>query len=168
MKKLTMILILIACIGCDQGTKYAAKYFLGGRPTLSYIGDILRLNYTENRGAFLGLGAGLPENIRQGLLIVMVSIFLFGFFLFLILNRSINLLAVSGSTLIIGGGAGNLVDRLKHQGAVIDFMSIGLGPIRTGIFNIADLAIMVGVFLFTLFIIQRSRLKGRGRIRESR
>ena len=151
MKKLSMLFILLfVCVGCDQGTKYTAKHFLEGRQTLSYMGDIFRLSYTENSGAFLSLGAGLPENIRLTLFVVLVSILLTGFLFFVIRNKELNLLTVSSSALIIGGGLGNLMDRIINQGAVIDFMNIGIGSIRTGIFNGADLAILAGIFIFAV------------------
>ena len=94
MKKLaTLFILLFLCVGCDQGTKYAAKHFLEGRQTLSYLGDFFRLSYTENSGAFLSLGAGLPENIRQAIFVVLVSIFLVGFLFFVIRNKEINIIS---------------------------------------------------------------------------
>ena len=129
MKKLaTLFILLFLCVGCDQGTKYAAKQFLEGRQTLSYMGDFFRLSYTENSGAFLSLGAGLPENIRQKIFVVFVSICLVGFLFFVIRNKELNILMVSSSALIIGGGLGNLIDRIINRGAVIDFMNIGYRP----------------------------------------
>ena len=152
MKRLTMIfLLLFVCVGCDQSTKYTAKHFLEGQQTLSYMGDFFRLSYTENTGAFLSLGAGMPEKLRYAILVVVVSIFLVGFLLFVIRSKKLNSLAVSSSVLIIGGGLGNLIDRIINKGSVIDFMNIGIGPIRTGIFNVADLAIMAGVLMFAAF-----------------
>lgn len=146
-----LFILLFVCVGCDQGTKYAAKHFLEGRQTLSFMGDFFRLRYTENNGGFLSLGAGLPENIRQTIFVVLVSIFLVGFLFFVIRNKELNILMVSSSALIISGGLGNLIDRIINQGAVIDFMNIGIGPIRTGIFNVADLAIMAGILIFAAF-----------------
>jgi signal peptidase II len=49
--------------------------------------------------------------------------------------------------LVIGGGVSNLVDRLWYGGYVVDFLNVGIGPVRTGIFNFADVFIMVGVLL---------------------
>jgi signal peptidase II len=162
MKKLSMLFILLfVCVGCDQGTKYAAKHFLEGRQTLSYMGDFFRLSYTENSGAFLSLGAGLPENIRQTIFIVLVSIFLVGFLFFVIRNQGLNSWAVSSGALIIGGGLGNLIDRLLNQGVVIDFMNIGIGSIRTGVFNVADLAIMSGIFIFAVFYAKKPHNQGK-------
>ena len=45
---------------------------------------------------------------------------------------------------MIGGGVGNWIDRVLHAGVVTDFVRIGLGPLRTGIFNVADVAVMAG------------------------
>lgn len=157
MKRLVLIfLLLFSCVGCDQSTKYAAKYFLEDQPTFSYMEDIFRLSYTENTGAFLGFGAGMPEKLRYVLLVVLVSIFLIGFLLFVIRNKKLNYLSVSASALIVGGGLGNLLDRIINKGSVIDFMNIGFGPIRTGIFNVADLAITAGVLMYAVFYTKKS------------
>jgi signal peptidase II len=157
MKRLTMIfLLLFVCVGCDQSTKYTAKHFLEGQPTLSYMGDIFRLSYTENTGAFLSMGAVMPEKLRYVLLVVLVSIFLIVFLLFVIRNKKLNYLSVSASALIVGGGLGNLIDRIINKGSVIDFMNIGFGPIRTGIFNVADLAITAGVLMYAAFYTKKS------------
>ena len=64
-----------------------------------------------------------------------------------------NLLLPIGFALIIGGGIGNLIDRIVH-GSVTDFFQIRLGFFRTGIFNIADIAVTNGVFI--LQFIQQS------------
>ena len=62
--------------------------------------------------------------------------------------------------LIFSGGVGNLYDRIAYGGSVVDFISIGIGPVRTGIFNIADIAITVGV-LILLTVAFRRQQKGR-------
>jgi signal peptidase II len=157
MKRLaTIFLLLFICVGCDQSAKYTAKHFLEDQPTLSYMGDIFRLSYTENTGAFLGFGAGMPEELRYVLLVVLVAMFLIGFLFFVIRNKKLNPLALSSSALIIGGGLGNLIDRIINKGTVIDFMNIGVGPIRTGIFNVADLAITAGMLMFAAFYAKKS------------
>ena len=51
-----------------------------------------------------------------------------------------------GLTLFLAGGASNWFDRAT-RGSVVDFISVGLGPVRTGIFNVADVAILLGVAL---------------------
>ena len=55
-----------------------------------------------------------------------------------------------GAALILAGGASNWVDRVM-QGSVVDFgINVGVGSLRTGIFNVADVAIMLGVAVLIL------------------
>ena len=63
-----------------------------------------------------------------------------------------------GLLLVASGGLGNLLDRLLNKGAAIDFLNIGIGSIRTGIFNVADVLIIGGAILFMLFSL-RDRTK---------
>ena len=148
MKKLpalTTVLFLLILI--DQSTKYTAKHYLEGQGVYSFIGDTFRLGYSENTGAFLGLGSSLPENIRTFLFSGLVALFLLAFLVYIIKSSSINKTGVIAGALIISGGLSNLIDRLVNNGAVIDFMNLGIGSLRTGIFNVADMAIMLGAFL---------------------
>lgn len=148
MKKLTILLpILAACIVFDQITKYTAKHYLEGRGVYSYIGDTFRLGYSENTGSFLGLGSSLPENVRTFLFSGLVAVFLLVFLVYVIKSSDISKTGVIASALIIAGGLSNLIDRLVNNGAVIDFLNLGIGSLRTGIFNVADMAIMLGAFL---------------------
>jgi len=57
-------------------------------------------------------------------------------------------------TLILAGGLGNQIDRMMNQGQVVDFINVGIGPIRTGIFNVADMAISLGLVLMLRFMFQ--------------
>ena len=57
-----------------------------------------------------------------------------------------------GLSLLAGGGLGNLTDRILHNGVVVDFVSVGIGRIRSGIFNLADIAILTGIFVLMLVI----------------
>lgn len=156
MKRLLIVFLLItACVGCDQISKYAAEHFLKRRPALSFMGDTFRLDYAENSGAFLSLGARLPEHVRKTVFVVLVSIFLVGFLLYVIFSKTFDTFALSSSALMIGGGFGNLIDRIWNQGAVVDFMNIGIGSIRTGIFNFADVAIMAGMVMFAFCYLKK-------------
>jgi signal peptidase II len=64
--------------------------------------------------------------------------------------RDLRPLGILGGSLIVGGGFSNLVDRIFNRGIVVDFMNMGVGGLRTGIFNVADVAIMAGVGLLLL------------------
>ncbi|HZR46207.1 MAG TPA: signal peptidase II [Candidatus Manganitrophaceae bacterium] len=132
-------------IGFDQATKAAAKALLRSQPPVSFFGGTVQLLYTENPGAFLSLGAGLSESARFGLFTLVVGGFLAGLFLYLCLSRSAARIEAAALSLVLGGGISNLIDRLLNHHRVIDFMVIGIGPLRTGIFNVADVAITAGV-----------------------
>jgi lipoprotein signal peptidase len=67
-------------------------------------------------------------------------------------------LAVS---LFVAGGIGNLMDRIFHGGSVADFLNVGVGPLRTGIFNIADVAIMGGVLVLIFFVCCKQKRVGK-------
>jgi signal peptidase II len=143
------LLLFVSSVGCDQVTKRVAAEQLAGEPTHRYLGDVFRLLYTENTGAFLGLGADWPDNVRFivfTLLSSVVVIVALGW-LWLRLTKDGNAVPwvpLLGGTLLLAGGVGNLWDRIARDGAVIDFMNLGIGSLRTGIFNIADVHIVVG------------------------
>lgn len=63
--------------------------------------------------------------------------------------------------LIFSGGVSNLFDRLAYDGSVVDFINIGIGPVRTGIFNVADVAITVGVLILFSTAFRRNKQKER-------
>jgi signal peptidase II len=148
-----MAWVALFCVGCDQATKRVAADVLKGTETLSFLGDVFRLTYAENRGAFLGLGGGWPEPVRwlvftgAALAVVLASLV---WVVAQLRRQQHNSLAVWAMVLIASGGMGNLVDRVLREGRVIDFMNFGFGPLRTGIFNVADVQIMLGLGLLLI------------------
>ena len=149
-KLLLLGLILVVSIGLDQLSKAIARQQLAGLPPASYLGDLFRLQYIENTGAFLGLGASLPAAARFWIMIVFVSTAVIGMLIYVLKENNLSVLGVVGWALVISGGLGNLIDRILYDGAVVDFMNLGLGRLRTGIFNVADVAVMVGLGLVLL------------------
>jgi signal peptidase II len=117
---------------------------MSSSPPASYLGGFFRLQYAENTGGFLSFGSALPSSLRFWVLTILTGIALTGMFAVLVVHRSLGPGDLTGLSLMISGGLGNLIDRMLHHGAVIDFMNIGVGSLRTGIFNIADVTIMVG------------------------
>ena len=141
------VLIILSGVGCDQATKQLAVQQLRGTPPLSFMQDIVRLQYAENQGAFLGLGNSLSPELRFWLLTVATAVLLLGLAIFLIVQWKMPRLSFIALSCVLAGGLGNMIDRLVHDGSVIDFLNLGLGSLRTGIFNIADIAITGGVVL---------------------
>jgi signal peptidase II len=156
-RMLLIAIMLFSCVGCDQITKVTAQRYLASSGAISYWGDIVRLQYAENSGAFLSLGAVLPAGLRFWLLIVLTGIGVAGMLAFILVKRNPRPSLVIAISFIMAGGVGNLIDRIVNNGAVIDFMDIGVGSLRTGIFNIADVAIMIGMGMLIVFGHLKSR-----------
>jgi len=144
---LVVFLIIIATAGCDQTTKIMAKQHLPENQIISLLKDTVRLHYVHNSGAFLSMGASLPASTRNLVFTLGVGVILAGIFIYLLLVSSITTVSLIGLSLICGGGLGNLIDRVAYDGAVVDFLNVGVGSLRTGIFNIADVAVSIGVLL---------------------
>lgn len=140
-----MLVVVASCVGCDQVTKGIARARLAGEPGYSFLGDLLRLQYSENHGAFLSLGASLPPAARFWLFTGAIGLVLLGLLAYSLYKPGINRAHSAAIALVLGGGIGNLIDRIAFNGGVTDFLNIGIGTLRTGIFNVADIAIMAGV-----------------------
>lgn len=152
-KRITLnIVILVSLIGLDHLTKWAAIHYLKG-PGITYrfLADIFRLQYAENTGAFLSLGAGLPDGLRAAVMTGLNALILGGLLCYLFLGKRVGGLSSCAFSLVAAGGIGNLLDRIFRDGRVVDFMNMGITSgqftLRTGIFNVADIAIMAGLFL---------------------
>lgn len=148
LKRLVLILVvLVACVGCDQSTKLVAKTYLPETERVSLLGGSVRLEIARNYGAFLSLGASIPQSWRTGLFSAGVAAVLVALFVYALLSNSSNPFVVPALGMIVGGGASNLIDRLSYDGYVLDFLNVGVGSVRTGIFNLADVFILAGVTL---------------------
>lgn len=143
--------VLFSCVGCDQVTKNIARQSLANSEPIAFLNNIFRLQYAENPGAFLSLGAGSPENIRFWVFTFFTGVFLAGMLVYLLVSPNNSKVKMISFSLVVGGGIGNLIDRIFNDGRVIDFMNIGIGSLRTGVFNVADIAISFGVvWLFAI------------------
>ncbi|MCE7072348.1 MULTISPECIES: signal peptidase II [Dyadobacter] len=157
-RNIAIFLILISNFGCDQISKNVVRKNVGFYQTISVVEDIVTITYVENTGAFLSIGAGLPHTMKVILLSVIPLIVLFFGVAYILLKRNLTLMSALALSFAIGGGIGNIYDRLMH-GSVTDFLHINLGFFQTGIFNMADVSIMMGMFIF--FIQSYTRQKAR-------
>lgn len=148
-KRLLLVLtILFSCVGCDQATKSVAKAYLSETHAIVLLGDTIRLQVAKNYGAFLSLGASVGKASRGIAMSVVVGLVLAALLAYLFISKPQNPLVGVSIALVVGGGVSNLIDRLRYGGYVVDFLNVGIGPVRTGIFNVADMAIMLGVVLW--------------------
>ncbi|NRB65118.1 MAG: signal peptidase II [Saprospiraceae bacterium] len=138
--------ILIVSVTLDRFTKVWAVRELKGEGAQSYLNDFFRLVYAENTGAFLSMGSGLSDQLRYWILTILPILVLL-YVLYLILFASdMNRKQMIAFSFILAGGASNVFDRIM-QGSVVDFLNMGFDGLRTGIFNVADMSIMLGLFL---------------------
>jgi signal peptidase II len=137
--------VLIGIIGCDRVTKRMATETLAGGPDRSFLAGTVRMAYAENTGGFLSLGSDLSPGRRTVVFVVATGLTLIAIPVVAVRARWSSG-AVLGATLFVAGGASNWLDRAL-DGKVVDFLNVGIGPLRTGIFNVADVAIMIGLAL---------------------
>ena len=147
---IVVMVTLCCCVGCDQVSKSAARTLLASGVTESLFADSLRLQLVQNRGAFLSLGDSLPEQLRFTFFIAAAAVLLIGLVCVSLFARRLRPARFVPLALIAGGGISNLIDRLKFDGRVTDFLNVVVGSFRTGIFNVADMAIMAGALLLIL------------------
>ena len=143
-KVLTVVFVSIAV---DQGTKVWAKSVFEGQAESCYLDRIFCWIYAENEGAFLGWGSEL-EGIWNILLLKLLPILLIlGLFYMTLFSKDLLKNQIVPFSMILGGGLSNLFDRIAF-GKVVDFMNMGMGTLRTGIFNVADMVILAGIIWY--------------------
>jgi signal peptidase II len=123
-------------------------------------GGFVELRLAENPGSFLSVGALLPDAARLAVFIVGLGIGLIVLASYLIRHTRMGTTRLIGLSLAMGGGMGNLIDRVLRHGLVTDFAVLHIGPIHTGVFNIADIAIMAGIGMVMYTFRRRPRPDG--------
>jgi signal peptidase II len=134
----------------DQLTKTLALAHLPKHETFSYLNDLIRIGVYENKGAFLSIGSQLSEFTRFLIFTVAVGGGLICLLSYLIINSNQSRISLISLSVVFSGGLSNFYDRIANNGAVIDFLNVGIYSFRTGIFNFADVFIMIGVFIYLL------------------
>jgi signal peptidase II len=150
--------ILIITIILDQISKIIARDLLHGGKEFIYLNQMIVFKHTENTGAFLSLGANLPEMYRIAIFVILVLVGLCYMLISTIKDQKLSMAETICISLIIGGGYGNLIDRV-FRGSVTDFVNLGIGHLRTGIFNVADVAVTTGAIIMGLIFLKIKFMK---------
>jgi len=149
LRTLAIVTILISNVGCDQISKNIVRKRIHYNEEISLMNNYLTLTKIENKGAFFSLGHSLPQPVKLWLLTILPMVALGLAFVYLLTKRSLSNVAIVGICFIIGGGIGNIYDRLVY-GSVTDFLHIDFVIFQTAIFNMADVSIMTGVFMIVI------------------
>jgi signal peptidase II len=137
--------IVLVIVVADVITKWLAVQVLS--PVYSsreVFGDWFRFTLVYNRGAAFGLHVG-PYSRWVFLILTVVALYVLG--RLYITTRAGQRLRVFAIALVCGGALGNLIDRVRHEMGVVDFIDMGVGGWRWPTFNIADVAVSTGAFL---------------------
>ena len=155
-RTILILLIISVSIGCDQFSKKIVKRSVLPYETIHVLNDHLTVTRVENSGAFLSAGNSMPKASKQIFLTLIPVIAMVLGLVYLFLKPVSNSMLM-GLCFVIGGGIGNLFDRILY-GSVTDFLYVKFGIFQTGIFNIADVSIMTGVFFILLqFFIRKDQ-----------
>lgn len=156
-KYIIFFLIVALGVALDQITKvYAVANFKGQNV---YDGDaFFSWAFALNDGAFLSLGSSLPDGLRLVLLTIVPGVLLLTVMVYMLRSRSAQTLEIVVFSLISAGGIGNIIDRII-AGEVVDFMHMNYGFAQTGIFNVADLYIVIGIILYVFGYLYNLRKK---------
>jgi signal peptidase II len=145
-RALIILAILTLNIGCDQVSKSIVRKDMHDYQVIGFVYNHVTLEKVENTGAFLSLGDTLGGAVKEILLVILPLLALAFGLGYILLKTNINRVKLLGIIFIIGGGIGNLYDRMVH-GSVTDFMHIDFIIFQTGVFNVADMSIMAGMFI---------------------
>lgn len=152
-RTLVILLVVALNVAADQVTKVIVRNNVEARSYTEILGPYFTLTKVENTGAFLSLGENLSPFLKNLILLGFPVVALLGMLVYVIVKPMDRVLAFSIAT-IVGGGIGNIYDRAIY-GSVTDFFHIRFsGLFQTGIFNIADVSVMVGagvILLYSLF-----------------
>jgi signal peptidase II len=129
--------------------------------SFALCGGIMELRLAENPGAFLSVGALLPNPIRFILFTLGVGAGLVALAAYLVSRVRLDPWRFIGLSLVLAGGMSNLLDRLLRHGLVTDFMTLRVGPFHTGVFNSADVLLVLGVGVI-VYTFRKRGSAGRG------
>jgi signal peptidase II len=136
----------LGVLAADRATKFAIEHYTSvffRRPILS---DIIVLVHSQNPGIAFGVFSESSSRWLAPLLLLSSAVVMVLLVWVLVTARAGGWLAHAGVALILGGAAGNALDRLIH-GGVTDFLEVRLGTYRWPAFNVADSAISIGAAL---------------------
>jgi signal peptidase II len=149
LRTIVILFILALNIGCDQASKSIVRHKMNYYDQIGFLHNHITLSKVENTGAFLSLGDTLSGPLKMILLNILPLLAVAAGLIFILVKTNINKVTLLAIILIIGGGFGNIYDRIAH-GSVTDFMHINFGFFQTGIFNVADMSIMAGMFIILI------------------
>ena len=150
--------VVSSVVAVDYFTKLLIQRLLTPYQQVEVVGEYVRLTYIYNPGAAFGIHLGPYSRIIFLLLSLAALLALAGMYWVTPARDSNRLGAIA---LICGGAIGNLLDRIRSEHGVVDFMDIGVASIRWPVFNVADIAVTTGA-IFLALSLWREEQEGAG------
>ncbi len=142
--------------GLDQLSKWYITSTMSLHASYPVIDGFFNITYIRNPGAAFGFLANAAPLFRSGFLIVVSAAAIVMILYYIGRNRSEGILLTGALSLITGGAAGNLIDRVRF-GNVVDFLDLYISSYHWPAFNVADSAISIGAVLLVVEMFRRKR-----------
>ena len=142
----------LVVLAVDRATKFAIERYTSPYFRFSVVSDIVMLVHNQNPGIAFGVFSNSTSPWLAPLLLITSALVIVVLGWLLVNGRVGGRLAQAGLALILGGAAGNALDRLIH-GGVTDFVEIRLGTFSWPAFNVADSAISIGAALVVVELV---------------
>ncbi|WP_149275981.1 signal peptidase II [Pareuzebyella sediminis] len=156
LRKTVIVVLVLLNIGCDQLSKTVVRKSVESKDYIEVIENHFILTNVENTGAMLGFGQNLPPILKIIFLQVLPVLVLVILLMRILWKSHLNGWLIVAFGFVIGGGIGNLIDRIAY-GSVTDFFQIRLGIFKTGIFNMADVSVTIGILLLLFFSMSKQK-----------
>lgn len=150
MKKLLLTALFIIAVVSDQVSKYFIVKFFGLSDSFTLIQNVLFIRYVRNPGIAFGMTPGNPL-IMLILTLTIVSVLAYLFLRGKLFPESY--FAQTAMALLLGGAAGNLIDRIRMR-EVVDFIDMGVGSIRWPVYNLADVFVTFGMIMLVIILLK--------------
>ena len=153
-KAVLALLVLAGVLALDVTTKLWVVQNMVLHQSISVFGDVVRLTYTHNPGAAFGINIGEHSRVFFLVLSILALGVLTSIYRATPNADRLRLFAVA----LVGAGAiGNILDRLRYERGVVDFLDVGIGAHRWWVFNVADSAVTVGALLLLISYLLEER-----------
>ncbi len=150
----TFLILSALVVGLDRLSKWYIDSTMSLHDSYPIIDGLFNITYVRNPGAAFGFLSNALPLFRSGFLIVVSTAAIAMILCYLARNRSAGTLLVTALSLIVGGAAGNLIDRVLF-GNVIDFLDFYLSSYHWPAFNVADSAISIGAVLLIIELFRK-------------
>lgn len=148
-KRLLEFILPIVIVALDQATKAMVRASVPVHDSVTVIPGLLNITHALNSGAAFGILDSANFPFKTALIAVIATTALIGVGMYAASLAHHQLVARTGLALIVGGAAGNLIDRVV-AGSVVDFVDVYWRTHHFWAFNVADSAISVGVTMLIL------------------